>query len=195
MSMPEPISPVPSGTWASGLPDRTGRRFTGRIGKFTLRPFDRLSAPQPPLPSTPAGFTLLEAIVALTIFSAGALSLYGLFNANLVSLQRVRDVALHMPAAHQAVAHLAALNPRQREEGRVEFDDYAVVWSARLLEPVRQGQSVSGRRGDYEIGLYRVAFTLSQHDRPIGTYRLRLVGYEKVRKSGGFSSESENPLL
>ena len=107
--------------------------------------------------------------------------MYGLFNTNLVTLQRVRDVTSHLPAAHRAVAHLSAVNPRRQEEGRLEFDDYAVVWSARPLEPVRQGQHASGRMGHYEIGLYRVEFTLSERDRPVGTYRLRLIGYEKVR--------------
>ena len=128
-----------------------------------------------------AGFTLLEAVVALTIFSAGALTLYGLFNTNLVALQRVRDVTSHLPAAHRAVTHLSAIDPRYRPEGRIEFDGYAVAWSARLLEPVRQGQSAIGLRGNYEIGLYRVEFTLSDLGRTVGTYRLRLVGHEKVR--------------
>ena len=129
------------------------------------------------------GFTLLEAIVALTIFSAGALTLYGLFNTNLIALQRVRDVTSHLPAAWRAVTHLSAIDPRHQPEGRVEFDDYSVVWSARLLEPVRQGQNGYGRMGHYEIGLYRVEFTLSEFDRSIGTYRLRLIGYEQVRES------------
>ena len=130
-----------------------------------------------------AGFTLLEAIVALTIFSASALTLYGLFNTNLVALQRVRDVTSHLPAARRAVTHLSAIDPRHQPEGRIEFDDYSVVWSARLLEPVRQGQNAYGRMGSYEVGLYRVEFTLSEFGHSVGTYRLRLIGYEKVRGS------------
>ena len=141
----------------------------------------KLGAAPCTIPSASAGFTLLEAVVALTIFSAGVLTLYGLFNTNLIALQRSRAVTAHLPAARHAAAYLSAVNPRQREKGRLEFDDYEVVWSARLLEPVRQGQSVSGRMGYYEVGLYRVEFTLSEHDRPVGAYRLRLIGYEKVR--------------
>ena len=130
-----------------------------------------------------AGFTLLEAVVALTIFSAGALTLYGLFSTNLIALQRVRDVTSYLPAARRAVTHLSAIDPRHQPEGRIEFDDYSVVWSARLLEPVRQGQNGYGRMGRYEIGLYRAEFTLSEFGRPVGTYRLRLIGYEKIRES------------
>ena len=117
----------------------------------------------------------------MTIFSGGALTLYGLFNTNLVALQRVRAVTAHLPAVQRAATHLAAINPRHEPEGRFEFGDYSVVWSARLLEPVRQGQNTTGWKGDYEIGLYRVEFTVSDLRRPVGTYRLRLIGHEKVR--------------
>ena len=140
-----------------------------------------LGAAPSTLLSTSAGFTLLEAIVALTIFSAGALTLYGLFNTNLIALQRVRDVTGHLPAVRRATTHLSAIDPRHRSEGRLEFDDYAVVWSARLLEPARQGQNAAGWMGYYEIGLYRIEFTLSELGRPVGHYRLRVIGSERVR--------------
>lgn len=146
-------------------------------------PHSALRTPHSTLSSASSGFTLLEAIVALTIFSAGALTLYGLFNTNLIALQRVRAVTAHLPAAQRAVAYLSAINPRQQETGRLAFDDYEVVWSARLLEPVRQGQNAYGRMGHYEVGLYRVEFTVSERGRPVGTYRLRLIGYERVRES------------
>ena len=184
MSMPTP-EPTP----AVSPRTRAATRAAGRVRQSTIHnpqstihnPQSTIHNPQSTISSAPAGFTLLEAIVALTIFSAGALTLYGLFNTNLVALQRVRDVLSPLPAARHAVTHLSAINPRHRPEGRIEFDDYAAVWSARLLEPARQGQNAFGRKGYYEIGLYRVEFTLSELGRPLGTYRLRLIGYEKVR--------------
>ena len=183
MPTPEPTPPASRGRRIFSRPDRHARDGAGR--QSTLRPAQCIAIhnPQSTIPSASAGFTLLEAIVALTIFSAGALTLYGLFNTNLIALQRVRAVSAHMPAAQRAVAYLSAVNPRQQDNGRLEFDDYEIVWSARLLEPVRQGQNALGRMGDYEIGLYRVEFTVSERDRPVGTYRLRLIGYEKVRES------------
>lgn len=192
-STPEPT--------CAGFPrTRASNRAAGRVRQSPLRPAQRIaihnpqstihdphcgrrSAAHPTISSASAGFTLLEAVVALTIFSAGALTLYGLFNTNLIALHRVRAVSAHLPAAQRAVAYLSAVNPRRQENGRLEFDDYAVVWSARLLEPVRQGQNAYGRMGDYEVGLYRVEFTVSEQGRPVGTYRLRLIGYEKVRES------------
>ena len=155
----------------------------------------RLGAAQTTTSSVSAGFTLLEAIVALTIFSAGALSLYGLFNVNLAALQRVRDVTAHLPAARHALAHLSAIDLRRQEEGRLEFEDYSVAWSARLLEPERKGQSPYGRMGLYDVGLYRIEFSLSERGRPVGTYRLRRTGSEKVRRNIGSPDERESPPL
>lgn len=192
ISAPEPTLAVSPRTQAA---NRAADCAAGRVRQPTLRQAQRIAihTPQSPHSSASSGFTLLEAVVALTIFSAGALTLYGLFNTNLVALQRVRDVTAHLPAAHRAVTLLSAINPRQREKGQVEFDDYTAVWSARLLEPVRQGQNAHGYMGYYEIGLYRVEFTLHAYGRPVGTYRLRLIGYEKVRGDDPSSDEDEVP--
>ena len=190
MPTPEPTRAVSPRTRDAG---RAADCAAGRVRQSALRPalciairnphFGRFSASQSAISSASPGFTLLEAIVALTIFSAGALTLYGLFNTNLIAVQRVRAVSAHLPAAQRAVAYLSAVNPRRQEQGRLEFDDYAVVWSARLLEPARQGQNAYGGMGDYEVGLYLVEFTVSEQGLPVGTYRLRLIGYEKVRES------------
>ena len=53
-----------------------------------------------------------------------------------------------------------------------------------LVQPPRQSQTVIGGRGYYEIGLYEIEFTLSDRDRTLGTWRMRSVGYEKVREPG-----------
>ena len=45
-----------------------------------------------------------------------------------------------------------------------------------------RGQTVTGGRGYYEIGLYEIEFTLNDRDRTLGTWRMRSVGYEKVRE-------------
>lgn len=128
------------------------------------------------------GFTLLEAMVALAIFTGAAMAFYGLFNTNLITLARAHDVSRQAPAVRHAIEYLSAINPREEEEGRFEFDGLNVVWAARLLQPVRQSQSATGALGYFEVGLYEVEFTMSERGRPLGTWRMRLVGYEKVRE-------------
>ena len=129
-----------------------------------------------------AGFTLLETMVALVIFSGAAMALYSLYNTNLVALVRVHDVTRQIPAARHAVEYLSSVNPREQESGRVEIDGLEVAWTSKLLQPARDSQTLTGGRGYYEVGLYEVEFAMSDGGRSLGTWRLRVPGYEKVRE-------------
>ena len=129
------------------------------------------------------GFSLLETMVALVIFTGAAMALYGLLNTNLVALARVHDVSRQMPAVGQAIEHLSSINPRERDSGRIEIGGLDVAWSARLLQPARESQTATGGRGDFEVGLYEVEFVMSDGERSLGTWRMRVAGYERVRES------------
>ena len=128
------------------------------------------------------GFTLLETMVAMVVFAGAAMALYALFNTNLIALARAHDVSRQMPAVRHAVEYLSSINPREEGDGTFEIDGIDVAWSASLLQPARQSQSVTGGRGYFEVGLYEVEFTMSERGRPMGTWRMRIVGYEKVRE-------------
>ena len=121
-------------------------------------------------------------MVALVIFTGAAMALYALFNTNLIALARAHDVSRQMPAVRHAIEHLSSVNPREENGGRIVLDGLDVVWTAALVQPPRQSQNVIGGRGYYEIGLYEIEFTLSDRDRTLGTWRMRSVGYEKVRE-------------
>ena len=128
-----------------------------------------------------AGFTLLETMVALVIFTGAAMALYSLYNTNLIALVRVHDVTRQVPAARHAIEYLSSINPRQQDSGRLEVGGLDVTWSARLLQPVRDSQTLTGGRGYYEVGLYEVEFAMSDGERSLGTWRMRVPGFEKVR--------------
>ena len=127
------------------------------------------------------GFTLLEAVVALTIFSAGAMALYGLFSTNLLGLARAQDVTSRIPVVEQAVEHLSLVNPYRQPEGELQMGRFVVSWTATQLEPLRQSQNAGGFMGSFEVGLYQVDFEISEDERPLGTWQMRQVGYERVR--------------
>ena len=133
-----------------------------------------------------AGFTLLEAIVAMAIFSAGGMALYGLFNTNLIGLGKAADITRREPAVRGAIEHLSSINIREQPAGRFEIGGFDVAWSSNLVEPVRQGQSNAGYVGSFEIGLYDVDIVLSRNGLLEGNYRLRLAGYHQVRQSQSF---------
>ena len=127
------------------------------------------------------GFTLLETVVALAIFAAGAMALYGLFNTNLIALERIQATAEQLPKARNAIEILASVNPWHQSEGAFEVDGYQVNWSARLIEPVRHGQTNLGVMSGFDFGLYEIEFVIANQERRLGTWRMRAVGHERVR--------------
>lgn len=166
------------------IPRKSARR--------AARPTPRGTSPEHTHPRHPrfariAGFTLLEAIVAIAIFAGGGMALYGLLNTNLVGIGKAADVSRREPAVLAAVEHLSAINIREQPAGQMEMAGFDIAWSSNLVEPVRQGQSAAGYVGAFEIGLYDVVIELSRNGRLDSTYRLRLAGYRAVRDfQGGF---------
>lgn len=132
-------------------------------------------------PRRSRGFTLLESCVALAIFAAGAMALYGLLDSNLFALGRANDVSRQTLVVRNAVEHLSAVNPMLQPKGNLVFGTAEVAWQATLVEPIRTGQTPSGAMGDFDLGLYEIEFTVTDAGRTLGTWRLRVVGYEKVR--------------
>ena len=127
------------------------------------------------------GFTLLEAVVALAVFAAVGMALYGVFNTNLISLVRAQDVSRQMPVVRHTMEYLSAINPSQQQDGQLTFDDFDIRWQATLVEPIRHGENAFGNLGPYDVGLYDVRFEVSEGDRAVGSWHLRVVGYQNVR--------------
>ena len=130
------------------------------------------------------GLGLLETMVALVIFTGAAMALYGLFNTDLGTLARVQDISRQVPAARQAIEYLSSIDPRRESAGDFEIDGFDVAWTAKLLQPVRQNRAATGALGLFELGLYEIEFAMSERGRPARSWRLRLVGYERVREPG-----------
>ena len=86
-------------------------------------------------------------------------------------------------AVRHSMEYLSSINPREERDGRIDLHGVDVVWASRLLQPVRQSQTATGGRGYYEVGLYEIEFAISDRGRSLGTWRIRAVGYEKVREA------------
>ena len=53
-----------------------------------------------PSPRAARGFTLLEAIIALVVFSMGAMALYGWLSTNIITLNRIKERQQVEASAH-----------------------------------------------------------------------------------------------
>ena len=131
--------------------------------------------------SVQAGFTILEAIVALAVFAGGAMALYSLYSTNVATLIKASDAVRQAPLVRQAVERLATMNLTTEGEGEFEVQGMRFNWSARRLEAHREGQNDAGLLASFRLGLYEVDLTASEDDRVLGRYRLRLVGHQLVR--------------
>lgn len=128
------------------------------------------------------GFTLLEAIVAMVVFSLGAFALYGWLSTNTITLQRIserRDVA---EVRLSALDMMRLVNPMAQPSGRRQLDGLQVQWQARPVEPPKQGVTQVGLPTLFQLGLYEVDVRVLQGPRLVDRFLVRQVGYRQVGK-------------
>ena len=131
------------------------------------------------------GFTLLEAIVALTVLSIGLMAVFGWFNQNIRHLIKINDLALEEGVTEEALARLELEDFTSATSGSYQFGDYAVRWRAIPIEPPRAGVSSTGGQGLYEITLYGIELEIVYRGRLISTPKTRMTRFKKVRLSAG----------
>ena len=128
----------------------------------------------------PAGFTLLEAIVALVIFSMGALALYAWLASNQRTLARVQEQRQATAVVYSAIDALRGLNPMATPKGRREIGSLLVEWSARPVEPPRAAVMQTGLPTIFKVGLYTLDVTVSQNGEEVDRFQMRQLGYQQV---------------
>lgn len=135
-----------------------------------------------PHPRGMQGFTLLEAIVAMVVFSLGAFALYGWLATNTITLQRIserRDVA---ELRLSALDMMHRVNPMEQATGRREVDGLQVQWQARPLEPPKQSVTLVGLPNLFQVGLYQVEVRVLEGSSVVDRFSIRQVGYRQVGK-------------
>ena len=130
-----------------------------------------------------SGFTLLEAIVAMVVFSLGAMVLYGWLATNVISLGRIKAQQDREQALGSALDLIRRSNPMLQDEGYRQVGDLVVRWNAKLLEPAKPAVSQSGVPGLYAVGLYVMDVRVVRDGADLHRFQVRQVGWRKVRAS------------
>jgi len=130
-----------------------------------------------------AGFTLLEAIVALVIFSSAAIGIYGWINVNLISLNRVAEVADAELVVQSSLERLKLVDLTSEAEGAFNVGEYLVSWQAELMEPVRLGRTAQGAIGLYDLGLYKIDLELTKNGRFVSHFDYRYCSRKQAREA------------
>lgn len=128
-----------------------------------------------------AGFTLLEAIVAMVVFSLGALALSGWMASNTITLGRIKSLQEREQALASALDLVRRSNPMQQSEGYRQVGDLLVSWNSKLLEPARPAVSQSGTPGLYAVGLYVLDVRVVLDGEELQRFQVRQAGWRQVR--------------
>jgi general secretion pathway protein I len=131
--------------------------------------------------SNQRGFSLLEAIVALTILATSGVALFGWFSVTYDGLEKVEVVQSRHRLMENLQVFFSTVNIQEEGSHRMSVNGYEVDWRATLVEPEQIGRAAGGAMSNFDLGLYDVEITISQDAKNLGIYHTRLAGYRKVR--------------
>ena len=104
-----------------------------------------------------AGFSLIEALVALAIASMTLMAIFELQIQMARSQQRAAEAIEQVASQESALALTRQLNPMDQPHGRIELPEGdVIVWEAEPRSERRINAGFPTGDGSYEVQLYRV---------------------------------------
>ncbi len=142
-----------------------------------------------------AGFTLLEAIVALVILTSAGLALFSWINASFDALNRIEYNNAKAAAEINAMEYLKTVNPMERPAGEVVLGDVSVRWSARPISDVAPNMTDGQTAGPFIVALYETEVSLAAEPRlPRYSFVVRQMGYQRsASEVNVFGEKVTNP--
>ncbi|WP_168198943.1 PulJ/GspJ family protein [Luteimonas granuli] len=135
--------------------------------------------------SAQAGFTLLEAIVAMVVMGTCLLALYGWLSTNTIAVTRAQAQMRAVADARSALAAIESINPMSERSGTREIPPLTVSWDSTPLTPTRPGISQAGMPTLFDFALYRLDVRVAREGAVVREFQVRRVGWVQAR-SGGF---------
>ena len=130
-----------------------------------------------------AGFTLLEAIVAMVLISGAGMALFTWINQNISSLHRILETNARAEATSNILEYMTRVNPMLTPEGSTDLVSYKLRWSAKQDGNARAGNSAPFGENLYQFALYDTQVSVQRQDGQAWfDLKLRLLGYKKVRE-------------
>ena len=132
-------------------------------------------------PRSAAGFTLLEAIVALVVFTVGAFALYGWLSTNILTLNRISERQQIESTMRSALDLIRRTNPMETPVGQRDVGNLTVSWTSVPVEPPRPNVFQDGMPGIFNVGLYDATVHVLRDGREVHVFHVRQVGWKQMR--------------
>ena len=139
-------------------------------------------------PSTSAGFTLIEVVVALVILSTILLAFYEFLSSALASGDRARTAVSSYDRGQNALALATMLNPMDAPQGSFDLGSYRIRWRAQRIGAVRQSSGYPSGRGHFTVALYRVVLDVPD-DPKFTPLEVTKLGYHPIDSASNPSAE------
>ncbi len=134
-----------------------------------------------------AGFTLLEAIVAMLLISGAGMALFAWINTELGNVAKVQESNERAEAMVNAVEFMHSINPMLRPQGKMVFGTYKIEWLAKEVTAVQDGVSYPQGISLFQLALYDTLVTIRRPDGLLWfDFTLRQVGFKRVRDNKFF---------
>ncbi|MGE3335097.1 MAG: prepilin-type N-terminal cleavage/methylation domain-containing protein [Rhodospirillaceae bacterium] len=138
-----------------------------------------------PRASTSAGFTLLEAIVALTVMALALIPLITFIAQSSDQLMRAADANERSIVSQSVLALMDPINPMAEPEGVLPLDEeISVSWKSEAIVPPNEGAIVGTLLPGFRVGFYGVNVSVTRAERPWFEFQMRKVGYQNMRAGG-----------
>ena len=129
-----------------------------------------------------AGFTLLEAIVAMVLIGSAGLALFSWINVSIMALSRIHDVNARSEATANIIEYMDRVNPMLTPEGNVPLGAYSIRWRSKATSNVTEGVGYPRGPSLYQLALYDTTVSvMTGGDKGWFELQLQQVGYKQVR--------------
>lgn len=126
------------------------------------------------------GFSMIEVLAAMVIFSSSAVVLFSWLGQTSDRLSKLQVEQQRLFAELDALEYIKGLNPMSQPDGEVRIGEQRIRWTSQPIGSVLPTKAPSGGAGSYAVQLYSVKVTSyapnSQSDQTI-----HLIGWKQTQ--------------
>ncbi|MEO3712043.1 PulJ/GspJ family protein [Roseateles flavus] len=131
-------------------------------------------------PPSQGGFSMIEVLAAMVIFSSSAVVLFSWLGQTSDRLSKLQVEQQRLFAELDALEYIKGLNPMAQPEGEVRIGEQRIRWSSKAVGDALPTKAPSGGVGVYVVQLFSVKVTSfapnSQSDQTI-----HLIGWKQTQ--------------